>query len=130
VDLVLAVDGAVRAEGAGGFGDVMIGVSEDSMVGSIVGLVVGSATIGSMISTLESELSHFRFLLFSVVDERSAVTGTLIYMRLISFPARLQEDGEDMEHCQSRNIVICPPKSNWLIDRRQSQKVGVSKALS
>ena len=38
------------------------------------------------------ELSLFRFLLFSVVDDRSAVAGTMTYMPLISFLARVQED--------------------------------------
>jgi hypothetical protein len=46
----------------------VIGALDDSTVGLIVGLIVGSA-----ISTLGSELSLFLFLLFSVVDDRSAV---------------------------------------------------------
>jgi len=67
----------------------MVGVSEDSSVGS----VVDSAIIGSLNSTLECELFLLLFLPFSVVD-RSAAVGTMIYMPLISFPARLLEDGE------------------------------------
>jgi len=55
VDLVLAVEGAPSTQKAGRFVDVIVGVSEDS----IVGLVVDSAIIGSMISTLESGLSLF-----------------------------------------------------------------------
>ena len=43
--------------------------------------------------------------------DRSAVAGTMIYMPLISFPARLNEDGEVMEHFPFLNIVVCPPKS-------------------
>jgi hypothetical protein len=27
-----------------------------------------------------------------------------------------------MEHFRLRNIVVCPPKSNWLIDRREKSK--------
>jgi hypothetical protein len=88
-----------RIEEVGEFVDAIVGVSEDS----IVGLVVGSVL---------SELSLFLFLPFSVVDERSAVAGTMIYMPLIIFPARVQEDGEVMEHFPSRNMVVCPPKSN------------------
>ena len=84
-----------------------IGAHDDSTVGSIVGSIVGSA-----ISTLGSELSLFLFLPFSVVDDRSAVAGTMIYMPLLSFPARVQEDGEVMEHFPSRNMIVCLPKSN------------------
>ena len=62
---------------------------------------------------------------FSVADDRSAIVGTMIYMPLISFPARLQEDGEVMEHSPFRNIFVCPPKSNWFMNRRESRKVGV-----
>jgi hypothetical protein len=77
---------------------------DDSIVGSaivgsivrcaIVGSIVGSAVIGSI------ELSIFLFFPFSVVD-KSVVTGNLIYMPSISFPARVQEDGEVMEHFPS-----------------------------
>jgi len=93
-------------------------------------VIVRSAFIGSVISTLESELSHRLFVSFSVVDDRSAVAGTMTYMPLIGFPARVQEDGEVMEHFPSWNIVICQPRSNWLIDRRESRKVGVWRALT
>ena len=92
----------LRIDEVGGFLDAIVGVSEDSIVG----------LVGSVISSLESKLSLFLFLPFSVVDERSAVTGTMIYMPLIIFPARVQQDGEVMEHFPFRNIVVCPPKSN------------------
>jgi hypothetical protein len=126
VDLVLAVKGALRSEEAGVFVDAIVG----SIVGSaIVGLIVGFAIIGSIVGSAIStlELSLFLFFPFSVVD-KSAVAGTMIYMPLISFLARLQEDGEVMEHFWFRNIVVYPPKSNWLIDRRESRKVGVWRA--
>jgi hypothetical protein len=77
-----------RIEEVGGFVDAIVGVSEDS----IVGLVVGSVLC---------ELPLFLFLPFSVVDEMSAVAGTIIYMPLIIFPATVQEDGEVMEHFPS-----------------------------
>ena len=124
MDLVLD---ALRTEEAGGFVDAIIGLIVDSIVGSeIVGPIVGSAIIGSIVGSAIStlELSLFLFFPFSVVD-KSAVVGTMIYMPLISFPARLPEDGEVMQHFPFRNIVVCPPKSNWLIDRRESRKVGV-----
>jgi hypothetical protein len=123
VDLVLAVEGALSTEEAGGFVDAVVVVSEESLVGSVVDF----AFIGSVISTLESELSHFLFFPFSAVD-RSAVVETMIYMPLISFLARLKEDGEVMEHFQFLNKVVCPPNSNWLIERRESQKVVVWRA--
>jgi hypothetical protein len=88
-----------RIEEVGEFADAIVGVSEDS----IVGLVVRSVL---------SELSLFLFLPFSVVNERSAVVGTMRYMPLIIFPARVHEDGEVMKHFPSRNMVVCPPKSN------------------
>ena len=50
-----------------------IGAFADSIVGSIFGSIVGSAIIG-----VQSELSLFLFLPFSVVDDRSAVAGTMI----------------------------------------------------
>jgi hypothetical protein len=115
VDLGLAVEDALSTVEAGGFIDAIKGVSEDSIVGS----VVDSAFRGSVISTLDSELSLFLFLPFSVVD-RSAVAGTMICMPLINFLARLKEDGKVMEHFPFINIVGCRPKSNWLIDRIQS----------
>ena len=72
-----------------------IGAFADSIVGSILGSIVGA------IIALGSELSLFLFLPFSVVDERSAVAGSMIYMPLISFPARVQEYGRVMEHSPS-----------------------------
>jgi hypothetical protein len=65
-----------------------------------------------VISSFENEFSLFLFFPFSVVDERSAVAGTMIYMPFILFPARVQEDGKVMEHFLSRNMVVCPPKSD------------------
>ena len=114
VDIGLAVNGALGAEEAGGFIDA----------------IIGSVIIGSVISALESELSHFLYVSFSflVVDDRSVVAGTMIYVPLISLPARLQDDGEVIEYFLFQNIVVCPPKSNWLIDRRESQKVRVWRA--
>jgi hypothetical protein len=70
-----------------------IGDIVDLIVGSIVGSIAGSA-----ISALGRELSLFLFLPFSVVDDRSAVARPMIYMPLVSFPARVQKDGEVMEH--------------------------------
>jgi hypothetical protein len=84
-------------------------ISEDSIVGSL------------MIS-LGSKLSLFRFSQLLAVDDRSVVAGTIIHMPLSSFPARVHEDTEVMEHFPSQNIVVCPPKSNWLIDGRESRK--------
>ena len=71
------VKGALRAEEAGGL--AVVGDPEGSIVGSLIG-----------------ELSLFLFLL--LVDDRSAVVGTMISMPLISFLARVQENGEVMEH--------------------------------
>jgi len=119
VNLVL---GALRTEEAGGFVDAIVGSIVDSIVGSaIVGSIVGSAIIGSIVGSAIStlELSLFLCFPFSVVD-KSAVAGTMINMAVISFPVRLQEDGEVMEHFPFWIIVVCPPKSNWLIDRRES----------
>ena len=70
-----------------------IGGFADLIVGSILCLIVGCAIIA-----LGSELSLVLFLPFLVVDDTSEVAGTMIYMPLISFPARVQEDGEVMEH--------------------------------
>jgi len=59
MDLVLAVEGALSTEEAGRFVGANVGLSKDLIVGS----VVDSAFIGSVISTLESERS---LLLFSL----------------------------------------------------------------
>jgi len=97
VDLVLAAIDALDDSTVGsivGYGII------DSIVGSvIVGSIVDSAIIGSIVGSAIStlELSLFVFFLLSVVD-KSAVAGTMIYMPLISFPARVQEDGKVMEH--------------------------------
>lgn len=109
MDLILAVKDAHRTERAGRFINAILGVFEDSIVGSIAGLVIGSTIKGSVISALDSELSLFLFLHFLVVDDRSAVAGTMIYMPLISFLARVQEDGKVMKHFLSRNIFVYPP---------------------
>jgi len=50
------------------------------------------------VGALAGELSLFLFQPFSVVDDRSAVAGTMMYMPLTSFPAMVQEDGKLMEH--------------------------------
>ena len=78
---------------------MIVGDSEDSIVGLLP-------------ISLGSKLSLILFLPLSVVDDRSAVVGTIIYMPLTSFPARVQDDGKVMEHFPSQNIVVCPPKSN------------------
>jgi len=62
-------------------------------MGLIVGLIVGT-----VVSTLGSELALFLFLPFLGVDDRSGVTGTMIYITLVSVPSRVQGDGEVMEH--------------------------------
>jgi hypothetical protein len=104
VDLVLAAIGAFADSIVGSIlGSIVGSAIIGSIVGSaIIGSIVGSAIIGSIVGSaiiaLGSELSLFLFLPFSVVDDRSAVAGTMIYMPLISFPARVQEDGEVMEH--------------------------------
>jgi len=77
----------------------------------IVGLVVGS-----VISSLEYELSLFLILPFLVVDDTSAVSRTRIYMPLLKFPARMQDHGEVMQHFLPRNVVVCLPNTNSLID--------------
>jgi hypothetical protein len=76
---------------------------DDSIVGSvIVGWIVGSVIVGSIVGSAIStlELCLFLFFPFSAVN-KSAVAGNIIYMTLISFPARVQEDGEVMEHFPS-----------------------------
>jgi hypothetical protein len=65
----MAVEGAL-----GALVDAIEGASQDSIVYSVI-------------STLGSELSLFLFL--AVVDDRSAVARAMIYMPLISFPARV-----------------------------------------
>jgi len=89
VDLVLSVEGALRTEDPGGFVDAVVGVSEDLIVGLVVGSVIGS---------LEREHSLCLHCVFSVVDDKSGVGGTVIHMPLISLPATLQEDYKVMEH--------------------------------
>jgi len=65
---------------------VLGSIVRSTIVGSIVGSAIIASSVGSAISTLET--SHILFFPFSVVDT-SAVVGTIIYMPLISFPARL-----------------------------------------
>ena len=112
MDLVLAVKGALGTEEAGGFVDAIV----SSIVYSIVGCAIVDSISDSAISPFE--LSLFLIFPFSEVD-KSVGAGTMIYMPLISFPAWLQEDGKVMEHFPFRNIVVCLPKSNWLIDRTE-----------
>ena len=50
------------------------------------------------VDALGGELSLFLFLPFLVVNDRSAVEGTMMYMPLTNFPTRVQEDGKLMEH--------------------------------
>jgi len=108
VDLVLTAIGT--------FADSIVGSIEgwivvSVIIGSIVGSVIIRSLVGSAISALVSELSVFLFLPFSAVNDRSAVVGTVIYMPLISFPARVQEDGKVMDHFPFQNIVVCAAKS-------------------
>jgi hypothetical protein len=69
-----------------------IGALDHSIVGSIVGSIIGSVA---------GEPSLILFFPLSVVDNRSAVAGNMIYMPLIRFPVRVQEDGEFIEHFPS-----------------------------
>ena len=101
MDLVLSIEGALRTEGPVEYVEAMPGVSEYLIVDLIADSVIGSTITCSVISTLESLHSLFLFLTFLVVDDRSAVMGTMIYMHLISFPARVQEDGKVIEYCPS-----------------------------
>jgi len=80
-----------------------IGAPDDSIVGSIVG-----------------ELSLFLLFQFLVVDDRSAVAGTMIYMPSISFPARLQDNGEVMEHFPFREI-----RGTTCLIRLRRPRIGV-----
>jgi len=96
----LAVEGALSTEEPGGSVDAIVGDSEDSIVGWAV---------GSVISSLESQLSLVLHFPFSVVDDRSAVAGTTMYMPLISLPARLLEDGKVMDHIAGRNYSNARP---------------------
>ena len=84
----------------------------DSMEGSveclIVCLIVG-LIVGSVFRTLGSQLSLFLFLPCSIVDDRNAVTETMIYRRFIRVHTRVQDNGEDMEHFWFQNIVVYPP---------------------
>lgn len=84
--------------------------------------------VDSMVGSTGGEQSRFLLFPILVVDDRTVVVGTVIYMGLISFPAKLEEDGEVMEHFPFRNIVVCLPKCNWLIRRREIRNVGVWKA--
>jgi len=84
--LVLAVEGALGVEEAGGFVDTIV---------------------GSAICTLW--LTLFLLFPFLVVD-KSVVVGTMVYMLLISFPARMQEDGKVVVHVSAWNIVVHPGK--------------------
>jgi len=47
-----------------------------------------------------------------LVDAIVGASEGSIVDSLISFPARVQEDGKVMEHLPFRNIVVCTPKSN------------------
>jgi hypothetical protein len=97
------------------------------LVIAAIGALRGDLSFGCELS-LGGGLSLFHFLPLSLVNDRGAVAGTMIYMPLTSFLARVQEDGEVMEHFPFLNIIICPPKSNWLIDTRERRKVGVWRA--
>jgi len=109
VDLVLAAIGAVddlivgSIVGCANVGSIVGSAIVGSMLCSaIVGSIVGYAIIGSIVgfAICTDELSLFLFFPCSVVD-KSAVAGTMIYLPLISFPARVQEDGEVIEHFPS-----------------------------
>jgi hypothetical protein len=75
----------------------LICAHDDSIVGLIVGSIVHSiqgSIVGSVGSTLGSELFLYLRLPFLGVDDGSAVVGNMVYIPLVSFPARVQEDGE------------------------------------
>jgi hypothetical protein len=74
-------------------------------IGALDGSTVDSI-VGSGISTLGSNQSLFQFILFSEVDDISAVVGTTIFMPLNGVPGRVQEDGEKMEDFLFKNIVM------------------------
>ena len=106
VDLVLAAIGT--------HDDSIVDWIVDSIVYSIVGSIVYSivgSIVGSVFSTVGSKLSRFLFLTCLVVNGRSAVAGTTIYMPSVSFLASVQEDGKVMEHCPLRDIIASLPKS-------------------
>jgi len=110
-----------------GYVEAIVGVSEYLSVGLVVGFLVGSHIIPSEISTLTGELSLFPIFTFLIVNDGSVVMETIKYMPLISFPVRLKEDGELMEHCPSRNLVLCTAKFTQLICRWDIQEVWVWK---
>jgi len=92
--------------------------------------MVGSAITCSVVIPLVRELTLFPFLPCWVVDNRRTVTEIMIYMPVSSFPERVEEDGEVMEDFPSRNIMMCAPTSNCLIQKRKSRKMNVWKAFT
>jgi hypothetical protein len=52
----------------------------------------------AVIGSFEGELPLLLVCLCLVVDDRSAVVGTILYMAFIGYLARVREDGEVKEH--------------------------------
>lgn len=115
MDLITAINGSLRREAACPLIDEIVGDSDAS--------IVGSSNI-----TLLSQLSLLLCLQLLVVNDWSAVVRTMLHMQLMRFLATLQDDDEVMKHFPCRNIDVFLPQSNWLINRRESQKVEVWRA--
>jgi len=101
---------------AGEYVDAFIRISEDSIVGSVVGFVISSVDIVH---------SLYLFLPVPVVHDRSVVMGSIIYKPWIVFLVRLKEDGKVMEHYPSLNIVVYSPKAIALFDSMETGILGV-----
>lgn len=74
---------------------------EDANIGDSVEEILGSSIIAHGI-----EVSLIICYQLLVVNDRSAVTGTIIYMPLNCYPAWLQDDCKVMNYCPFRNIVV------------------------
>ena len=94
----------------------------------VLGLVEW-AIDGTVVCALDDGLFLFFFFELDFVDmlrtvEVSAVVGDMI-LRSLTRLTVMVIDGDDMEHLPSANVDVYPAVSNSLMERSESQNVGV-----
>ena len=89
-----------------------------AVAGAVGGAVAGAVVDGAVVSAVDDAV-------FSDVYAVAAVAVFITYRSLILLPEFEIPPGEDIVNAPCPNVERAPVWSNWLMERRETQNVGV-----